>query len=66
MNQNELDLMLEHLKKMGFTLRVQHFTGDNAYPTEYTLERNGVSMIGPTPDLTLLWWLEKFLKETEK
>jgi hypothetical protein len=59
---DQADAMTEHLSAMGATVRIAHYTGDNSYPTEYTIEHPKARAMGPTFDLALAAWIQELLK----
>lgn len=55
-------LMQAHLERMGTQVTITHHTGDNFYPTAFTVRYSFVEATGPTLDLALLAFTEKLLK----
>jgi hypothetical protein len=53
------DLIREKLEKLGATLTKKHFTGDNSYPTEYTIRYKNITIVQPTLDLALVAFIEQ-------
>ncbi len=49
----------EHLAKIGATLRKEHYTGDNSYPTEYTIIYKSIHVVQPALDLALVTLIEQ-------
>lgn len=60
--QRMADQMTEKLKALGVGVDVAHYTGDSSYPTEYTLDFQGIRAVGPTFDLALLEWIGKLIE----
>jgi len=58
-------VLQDKLEELGVQVRILHFTGDNSYPTEYTLISPGTqSNAQPTLDLAMVDFIEKLLKVT--
>src|SRR5258708_10580045 len=60
--EQEQDLR-ERLENSGIKVTINHYTGDNSYPTEYTIKYGDVQAMGPTFDLALIAFLERLLSE---
>jgi len=52
------DIIREKLEKLGATFRKEHYTGDNSYPTEYTITYKNMTVVQPTLDLSLVALIE--------
>lgn len=55
------NLICEHLEKLGATLRKEHYTSDNSYPTEYTITYKSMTVIQPTLELALVALIEQLV-----
>ncbi len=53
------DLIREKLEKLGATLTKKSYTGDNSYPTEYTIVYKNITIVQPTLDLALVTVIEQ-------
>jgi hypothetical protein len=53
------DLIREKLEKLGATFSKAHYTGDNSYPTEYTIRYKNITIVQPTLDLALVVFIEQ-------
>ncbi len=49
----------ERLSKIGATLRKEHFSEDNRYPTEYTITYRSIHVVQPALDLALVTLIEQ-------
>lgn len=47
-------LVKEQLEKLGATLTKMRFTGDNAFPVEYTIRYKNKAFVQPTLELVLV------------
>lgn len=56
------ELMRAHLERLGVQVRIQHFTGDSSFPTEYRLRYSFVEAVGPTMDMAVVAFVEQLLK----
>jgi hypothetical protein len=55
----EENLIREHLEKLGATLRKEYYTGNNSYPTEYTITYKNMTVIQPALELALVALIEQ-------
>jgi len=53
------------LEQMGVEVHIAHYSGDNSYPTEYTLQYGVIYVAGPTMDLVVVAFMTKVLKELD-
>lgn len=58
----KMEDMAEDLEKRGVTLDIAHYTGDNAYPTEYTISYGEIRATGPTYDMALTGFIYRLLE----
>ncbi len=57
--------LIDELKQVGIETRVQHFTGDSSFPTEYTLSlAEARSTAQPTLDMALVNFIQQYVKQT--
>jgi hypothetical protein len=61
--QEHSEHIAELLKQAGIDVNVRRCTGDNAFPTEYTLSIGSICATGPTFDLALVWFMEQLIKQ---
>jgi hypothetical protein len=59
-HEREQDLR-KRLENSGIEITINYYTGDDSYPTEYTIKYGDVQAMGPTFDLALIAFLERFL-----
>ncbi len=55
--------LTEQLQQAGVNVRVQHFTGDNSFPTEHTISIGTIGCTGPTFDIVLAGFIQQLLKQ---
>jgi len=60
--EREQDL-LARLENSGMKVTINLYTGDDSYPTEYTIKYGDVQVIGPTLDLALIAFLARLLSK---
>lgn len=53
--------MIKDLEALHINVTVQHFSGDNSYPTEYTIQYKNISVMEPRFDMALLEFIKRLL-----
>jgi hypothetical protein len=56
------DMQYTRLIRMGVQVSIQHFSGVNRFPTEYTLRYRGVEASAPTMDMAVAEFIKQLLK----